>query len=380
VVLDEELKAKTLSMPDLPKPRPGSDFPESKRPQFHVDAKEQNYYYGVNEDDVYFKSVSFESKKSKKYKATLNEKEKVTVSDFATFKNSDVVAVTRVRKAKGEKLFEIALHDAIGKEIEVINRLENGYLKETVNYANHNDEVYVLGNYKEKQSVNEAYFIINEIRHKKPKYEGVYMHTLNSDKIIDKYYKYSDFDKLISQMEIDEIKQNDLLKYRFELQEVITNTKEKIVIGTLNEDLFKFMVSSGGGGNDVYIGKELTYILIFGVNENGDLLWHQVIPLNWLGHERYEVTSAFHLIQVDNFHQRFVTVEKNGDKIKCHYSFKDNMTSFEIDNGQIVNKKQTPFDIGNIIKDNNSVYWYDNFYFNHNPFDGLELDKLEFNK
>ena len=380
VFLDENLKSKTISMPTLPKPRSGSNFPESKKPQFHIDNQEQNYYYGVDEENVYFKGVNFETKKSKKFTTNLKEKEKVTVSEFATFNNNNMVAVTRIKKTKEGKLFEIALHDELGKELSVINRLENGFLKETVNYANIDNEVYVVGNYKEKTSVNEAYFIVASINNNnnKPKFEGIYVHSMNSDKALNKYYKYSDFNKLISQMAIDEKKPNDIENYRFQLQNVISNNNEKIVIGTLDKDNYEYYTGSQGNSK-LHMGQELTYILIFGINNEGDLLWNQVISLDWIGHPKYKVTGSSHIVQVDNFDQKFVAVEKKDNKIKCHYSFKDNISSFEIDNGQIVNMKQTHIEL-KPSHDNKSVYWYDNFYFNHNGLNGLEFDKIEFNR
>ena len=67
----------------------------------------------------------------------------------------------------------------------------------------------------------------------------------------------------------------------------------------------------------------------------------------------------------------WLDVEKIGDKIKCHYSFKEGINYFELKDGQIVNTKKTLY----IDKPSHtkvveyqykqSIYWYDNFYFNY---------------
>ncbi|MBI2279733.1 MAG: hypothetical protein HYU68_03460 [Bacteroidetes bacterium] len=380
-IIEEIKKEKVTTRVSLDENFKSMNFAGAKKPYFYVDISNNNYYYGASKGNTYFNRVNFNTKNTVDYSTNLNEGEKVSVTEFSSFKTSELMAVSRTKEVNKKQGHEVALHDTTGKELTAFSRLENNIFKSTVGFSNIDDVIYTVGNYKEAPKNDEIRD--TEDHSSKPKYTGIYLKNMNAKNPIEKYYKFSDFKNFNNQMEIDK-RVNEIDKYRFRLENIVSNKNEMIVIGTIDKDAFTDSYDILDKRYEtVYNGQELTYILIFGINNTGDILWDQVITLDWKDHPKHEQTSS---CIVNNF-PKTVTVKKEANKIECHYSFGKNIFYFEIENGQLINRKKTPYisrsgETGLVeFQFKSSIYWYDNFYFNEDGVgESLLLDKIEFDK
>lgn len=346
-------------------------------PELHIGIDEKNYYHIVSEKDVYFKKVNFSSNSIVDYKINLLADERVKISKFQTFENTENIAICRSKLIKKNSSDQVALHDVSGKELSSFDRLENNIYKSNVFFANNKDNVYALGNYKEMPKKIEI--TIYENRYRKPDFTGVYLKSLSAKNPIEKYYKYSEFKNFNKQLLADKMS-NKIDRLRFKLEDMVFVGNEKIIFSTIEQDSYDR--SEGGKRWD---GKAINYILIFAVNDAGEILWDQVISLD--SHDRPRLDQpAF--CGLSNF-PKTLNVEMVDDKITCHYSFREKINSFEIDKGQISNNKETlyekkPYHYYKIeYQFKSSIYWYDNFYFNYTKAgskEGYIVDKTQFDK
>jgi len=340
-----------------------------------IDTDEANYYYTTSTSNIYFKKVNINSKNTVDYKIDLSAGEKARIYEFKTFPKSGLIAVNRSKSIKKKSHYQVALHNETGEELSSFERFENNIFKASVFFANNNEEVYVFGNYKEMPKKEEISYYQNKF--KKPNFTGIYLKSLNTKNPIEKYYNYSEFKNFNKQLIADKMIKK-IGKLRFRLEDMAFVGNERIIFSTIEQDSYE-RTDQG----KKWDGREINYILIFAINDAGEITWDQVITLEWEEHPRYAGTS---FCQESNF-PKTVNVEKIGDKIKCHYSFKEGINYFELKDGQIVNTKKTLY----IDKPSHtkvveyqykqSIYWYDNFYFNYDGrAEAYLLDKVEFNK
>jgi len=343
----------------------------------HFNSAETSYYYELSDGKGSFNKVDYKSKETLEYKIKLSEEEKVNIKKFNLFDNNNYVAILRKRSIKNNKHYEIAIHDAEGGEVSKLDRLENNILKSTVFFESNKDEIYCLGNYKEMPK-NDEISLYDE-HAKNPAYSGIYIKSLNTNKLLEQYYKYADFTNFNKQMIADK-KIKDLPKFMFNSEGVVFTKNEKIVFGTIEQNTYE---RNDKGGKD-YDGPQLDYLLIFGINDLGAIIWDQAISLDWDDHtkNRQEDVSC----KLNDF-PKTLNISQEGDVIKCHYLFRDKINYFEIKEGQLINKRET-----NLVKKENnsseiryqykkSFFWYDNFYFNQDGVgESLLLDKIEFDK
>jgi hypothetical protein len=205
---------------------------------------------------------------------------------------------------------------------------------------------------------------------------------MNAKNPIDKYYNYSQFKNLNKQILLDK-REKDLAKFRFVLEDIIFTDNEKIIVATIDKDAYEDVYDAlDNAYKTTHSGQELNYVLVFGINNAGDILWDQVITLDWKNHDKYEVGYSCPV----NNSPKTVNIKKEGDVIKCHYSFGDNIYYFEVIKGEITNKKEILYTLKTEhttklleFQYENSFYWYDNFYFNQDGIgEVLLLDKTEF--
>jgi len=152
----------------------------------------------------------------------------------------------------------------------------------------------------------------------------------------------------------------NLKKYRFCLEDIVFLKDEKIIFATIDKDSYL-----SNGGSKSHDGQELNYILIFAINDAGVILWDQVISLNWKSHPKPDQNS---FCKVSEF-QKTINIKSVGDLIECDYLFDDKINYFEVEGGEIVNKKETKLknkessSYGLNFQYEKAFFWYGNFLF-----------------
>jgi len=386
--IEEGLKKKDLfSIVTLNKGLSTKELNTEKLPD-HVNMLGTDYYYGVSKEDIFFKKVAIRTREIVEFKT--EKAASKSISDFISFADNELIAIKSHEYINKQHVYSVSLYNNSGKEISSFPRLENNTLKTSIGFASNKDEIYVLGNYKINPNKKSLERINSD--QKKPDHDGIFIKTMNSRKNIDKYLKYSEFKHLNEQMVKDK-KTNLLPKFRFHLEDISFSENNTIVFGTIYRQLYRYdtsrdasssLLSTLAEGETEYMGDELNYIIIFGINDVGEILWDRVISLDWKNHPQPEISNSF----VGYHSPNFLNIQRKDNAIQCHYSFKGNINYFEIVDNQITNKKGTPYQLKptkkrELAEDqyNKSFYWYNNFYFNEDGIGKvLLLDKTVFEK
>lgn len=333
---------------------------------YHVNPSGKYIYYSVSEN---FNLLNTETKKVSQIKPNLEKKEKaLAASKFQSFKGNNKLVVFRSKK-KGMKVKrEVAVYDEKGNELLFFPKLENGKNKINVYAAANNEDIYFIGNYKDNPSSKEIY--AGETPSKKPNHTGIFIKSTSKEKAYEKFYQFSDFKELDKNVK-------DYAKFNIGLEKISFLQNENVAFCTIYEDIMSKEYSQRYGQVQLmHIGKKIKYILIFAFNNDGNVLWDKVIPLN-------DNILKYNKKVAVMFDDNFLTVDEVDNTLQCHYSYNDGINYFEINNDQIVNQKKVNYtevpqikgEIG--YKYKHSSYWYDNYYFSWNI---IYIDKIEFNK
>lgn len=296
--------------------------------------------------------------------------EKVYFYNINSFQNTSNIVLSDYNGSKEKDAYSISLFDNDGREKFSFNRFENNNYKSTVFYANNDSEIITSGNFIRDPKIDE---IVNrtstQIKSQQPKYDGIYLRTLNSEKIIEKYYEYDKFPKLYEAINSDKKDVRLIDKLSYIVEDIIKVGEEYISIGTINENKYQYSDSPGGHLVSEFIGTSLKYILIYGFNSDGEITWEQILSPDW-NYTRYKHDRIFDVAEAGNL----ITIKKIDDKITCHFSLINKIHYFEIVDKEISNYKQTEYEFkigSNRLKDKgakdidqykHSFYWYDNFY------------------
>jgi hypothetical protein len=347
---------------------------------YHISSSREKIFYSVSGKNFY--QLNNNSNKVVWIDPKLEKKEKMFVNEFQTFKENNILAIVR-NKSKGmTREREIILYDENRTELLLISKLENNKYKSNVYFTANDSDIYCLGNYEENPNEKKVAYGTNPLNN-----TGIYIKNTSKNKSYEKFYKYSDFKNFSIKIDADK-ETKKLTKFNVELEKIAFLKNENIAFCTIYKDIESLEYSQRYGelrSDDV--GIERKYILIFGFNNSGELLWDKVIPLN----KNLLVSND----KDDMFEDNFLTVKEVENSLKCHYSFNDKINYFELNNGQIINKKETSYvevpnvkyEIGYQYKDSN--HWYDNYYISWCKFDKDDskksdnwvcFDKIEFNK
>lgn len=352
-------------------------FAKFGNPNFYVDADEENCYYSNSKG---FEKYNFETKESLSFEIPDGK-----VTEYATFPDNHMLVTKITKGSKNNSTHWITVYDKnTTKEIQSFNRYSNDKYKYSTYFKNVVDYIYVVGNYKENPDKTEMFS--EEYHSDKPSYTGVYINKIGGEQQFEKFYKYSDFKNLSNQI-IQDKREKHLKVYRFCLEDIEELPNETVIIATISKDAFENAHDIlDDTYNSAYTGQELNYVLVFGIDKKGGLLWDKVISLDWKNQPKPTLNTFF---KSNNF-PSVVNCDKNGEKLECHYAFKQNINYFEIFNDNISNTKTTPFELKENHKQDlvefqyeESIYWYENFYFNHDNLgfdDGYILDKIQFHK
>ncbi|MCB0400543.1 MAG: hypothetical protein KDD41_00515 [Flavobacteriales bacterium] len=343
-----------------------------------------NYFYCEIWGESYLYQVNLSDGNVIPFNFAVDSKETESVYKIIPIEDSEEILVLRAKGTKKTKKFEIVIHDENGNELFVSDMSIDDKFIKTLDCAK-GDQLYFIGNYDE--DVNEKNKSLVDNGDKKPNHKGIYIKTSTQENPINKFYKFSDFENfsILLREYHDEL---NVPKFNFGLDKVLYTGKENVAIGTIYKNIHGYK-----DGYQIYIGKELEYILAFAFDKNGDILWDQAIHL-----DTKHVQPRNGIFEQLNL-EHPVTAVAEGDKISLHYPLDESIYYYELVDGKITHQKETKFEKledakgFRKIEDQyvTAVYWYGDYYFNflknYTPeLDGgkennyLYLNRIQFNK
>jgi hypothetical protein len=320
--------------------------------------------------DEYMSSLNFETKQKTKLKIKLEDKEEVFIETVTTFPENKNVAFYRTRTKKiGKPVIELVVHDSLGEEIFVCNQFVKDKYLVTNNFVTIDGDIYMGGNYSNKELINNIFI--------KPTYDGVFLKKINSKENFDKFYEFSDFPALSSLISTKKKDVKDQDHFGFSLENIISLKNEKMVIGKFYK--YEYGFDHDQQRNELsykLLGVRLKYILVFGINDLGEILWHDAVEIKDLDIYIPKYQDLYKQIIGLNM----LNIEKENDVIKCHFYYNPHIINyFEIKSNKVVNKQE--FEYAESIR-RHTKYWYDDYYFHYEykskPIEGIKLNRIKF--